>query len=196
MNAARSQNLSRSLYEGYWGGMYLWVYDVAGEEKSQMIEANVDASFFKGREPTKKNAALRQIRVAIQVFVEDEYEAAITLAGAAEGMIAGGERVNIFEKLKERRPEDFEGDTKAWIAFLNTTRDWLKHPSGGETNLIRQFDAWLMLLRALTKYQAVYGEDTAEMEAFIVWGKNRNMKVPAEVARKVFEALDKQKAPT
>jgi hypothetical protein len=66
---------------------------------------------------------VRQIRTALEQLNAEEYEAAITLAGAAEGMLeTGGFPTPLFENLKDRRPPDFATE-KAWIADLNKTRN-------------------------------------------------------------------------
>jgi hypothetical protein len=78
---------------------------------------------------TKKEAAFRQITAAIKHFESEEYECAITLAGAAEGQLftEDGSR-DLFSELKMRVPPEFK-DKQEWVARLNETRDWLKHPT-------------------------------------------------------------------
>jgi hypothetical protein len=132
---------------------------------------------LKYRSVTKKDAALRQIGIAIKMLVQGEYEAAITLAGAAEGMmVTGGMPTPMFESLRERRPADFETEAK-WVSFLNETLHWLKHNGDQETRTIGEFDAWLMISRALTKYHGTFGEAPHEkVEAVITWAQNRKRK--------------------
>jgi hypothetical protein len=132
---------------------------------------------LKYRVVSKKEAALRQIGIAIKLLVQGEYEAAITLAGAAEGMmVAGGMPTPMFESLRERRPADFATETK-WVSFLNETLYWLKHNSDQGSRTISEFDAWLMISRALTKYHGTFGEKPdEEVEALVTWGRNRKPK--------------------
>jgi len=132
---------------------------------------------LKYRLVTKKDAALRQVGVAIKMLVQGEYEAAVTLAGAAEGMmITGGMPTPMFENLRDRRPDDFATEAK-WVSFLNDTLYWLKHNGDQESRAIGEFDAWLMISRALTKYHGSFGERPhEEVEALITWGQNRKRK--------------------
>ena len=126
---------------------------------------------------TKKEAARRQIGVAVRLLTEGEYEAAITVAGAAEGMCeTGGFPTPLFEGLRERRPADFKTQ-KEWADFLNEVLHWLKHNSDQEGKSISEFDAWLMISRALTKYHGGWGEKlTEETDALVAWGKARKLR--------------------
>jgi hypothetical protein len=130
---------------------------------------------LKYRIVTKKEAALRQIGAAIKLLESKEYEAAITLAGAAEGMmIAHGKPAPLFEDLKDRRPPDFATQTE-WILFLNDTLYWLKHNSDQENRSIGEFDAWVMIARALSKYHRTFGEKPQEVDTLVTWGRNRKL---------------------
>jgi hypothetical protein len=55
-----------------------------------------------------------------------DYDVALTLAGAAEGMI---ERtgLHMFGWLKQHPRALERFDKKEWISILNSERDWLKH---------------------------------------------------------------------
>jgi hypothetical protein len=129
---------------------------------------------LKYRFVSKKETALRQIKIALQQLNADEYEAAITLAGAAEGMLeTGGFPTPLFENLKERRPPDFATE-KEWISDLNRTRDWLKHNGNQKDGMVGEFDAWLMISRAITKYHGTYREKPREeVDALVEWGIRR-----------------------
>ncbi len=125
---------------------------------------------------TKKEAVRRQIEVAIRIFYEGEYESAITLACAAEGQMEGTEHPHLFTVLNERMPKSF-ATPKQWATFLNETRDWLKHPTFHleESRGIAEFEAWVMLVRAVTKYYAVFLEENDIMSDFEEWGKVRGL---------------------
>lgn len=114
---------------------------------------------------TKKEAAGRQIDVAIRLYEIGEYEASMTLSCAAEGMLLSGMPQPLFDRMKAGRPADFKTE-KEWATFLNDTRDWLKHSNDQEDRCIRKFEAWVMLCRGLTKYYGMYGSETDEMKAF------------------------------
>jgi hypothetical protein len=125
---------------------------------------------------TKKEAARRQIDVAIRLFHEGEYESAMTLACAAEGRMAGTDEVHLFAVLQQKRPSEFETPSE-WATCLNETRDWLKHttPQLGDMRGIAEFEAWVMLVRAVSKYYAVFLEETDPMNVFIEWGRERGL---------------------
>ncbi len=127
---------------------------------------------------TKQEAACRQIHVAIKLFHEREYESAITLACAAEGQMEESEEVHLFPVLKVRRPAQFKNEQE-WTTFLNETRDWLKHatPQLEPSRGIAQFEAWVMLVRAVSKYYAVFVEETVDMNEFVEWGRKRGLTV-------------------
>jgi hypothetical protein len=123
---------------------------------------------------SKKEAAARQIDVAIRLFHEGEYESTVTLACAAEGQLGDGDESHLFPRLKGGRPKQFR-DERAWVNFLNQTRDWLKHPTPqlDDTREIAQFEAWVMLVRACTKYHAAFQEESKIMEQFSLWARDR-----------------------
>ena len=137
----------------------------------------IEESGLKYRHITKQEAALRQIRIAIKLLEEDEFEAAITLAGAAEGMmLKGAHPIAMFEHLKELRPGDFRTEPE-WVNFLNEILYWLKHSGDQGGNVIGEFDAWVMIARAWTKYHGTYDERPPEVDSLMAWSKERNEKL-------------------
>jgi hypothetical protein len=93
-----------------------------------------------------------------------DFDVALTLAGAAEGMIKregnflfAGMRDN--PKYKERFTAK-----RDWIAVLNSERDWLKHGGTDEVE-IECFDAAMMVARAASKLEVW----TPKMDAFRTW---------------------------
>jgi hypothetical protein len=60
---------------------------------------------------------------------------------------------------------------------LNETRDWLKHttPQLGETRGIAEYEAWVMLVRAVSKYYAVFHEEAKNVNRFVEWSKARGL---------------------
>lgn len=116
---------------------------------------------------TKVGAASRQVDVAIDAFEAGDYAVAITLAGAAEGMLPEIETQPLFTLLRDHRDAPARG--KEWIALLNAELYWLKHLSEGEIGPIVEIDtndAAVMLLRALAKIPDPWSE---KMEAFKDW---------------------------
>jgi hypothetical protein len=124
---------------------------------------------------TKKEAAQRQIDVAINLLYEKEYESAITLAGAAEGQIAGSDH-HLFAALRQVRSAEYDS-TSQRATHLNETRDWLKHatPHLREMRGIAEFEAWVMVIRAISKYYAVFREETKNMNRLIEWSRARDL---------------------
>jgi hypothetical protein len=126
---------------------------------------------------TKKEAAQRQIDVAINLLPEREYESAITLACAAEGQMAKtADHPHLFAVLQQKRPATF-ATANEWVTCLNETRDWLKHPTPqlGDKRGMAEYEAWVMLVRAVGKYYAVFREDTDNMNRFVEWSKARGL---------------------
>lgn len=112
---------------------------------------------------TLLEAANRQIHAAIDALEAGNYDAALTLAGAAEGMIRrdGG---YIFAML-QNHPRALERfPKKDWISLLNVERDWLKH-GGQEAMEIDCYAAALMIARAASKLE----EWSPRMNAFKAW---------------------------
>jgi hypothetical protein len=126
---------------------------------------------------TKKEAAQRQIDVAINLLHDREYESAITLACAAEGQMAGTpDHPHLFGVMQQKRPAGF-ATASEWVTWVNETRDWLKHPTPQlrEKRGIGEYEAWLMLVRAVSKYYAVFREDTDNMNRFVEWSRARGL---------------------
>jgi len=93
--------------------------------------------------PTKAQAAVRQLEAAIHAFVRGDFDIAITLACASEGMFDREGR-HLFAFLRDH-PIAQHIDRKVWIDHLNRDRDWLKHPRGPDRTAIT---------RAATKLEA------------------------------------------
>ena len=61
---------------------------------------------------------------------------------------------------------------KDWVAMFNDTRNWLKHPMQhlGDVRHIDEFEAVIMLIRAVSKFFAYYNNDgTDKMDEFVLW---------------------------
>jgi hypothetical protein len=113
---------------------------------------------------TLHEAASRQVDAAIDALQAGDFDVALTLAGAAEGMIERKTGHYMFGWLKQhpRAMERFK--QKEWISILNTERDWLKH--GGQRAMqICCADAAFMIARAASKLE----EWTPKMVAFKIW---------------------------
>jgi hypothetical protein len=113
---------------------------------------------------TLTDGATRQVDAAIDALERGDFDVALTLAGAAEGMIKR-EGLHLFSFLRNTpRAKAGYDETKDWISALNQERDWLKH--GGDNEMqIECFDAALMIARAASKLEVW----TPKMEGFRAW---------------------------
>jgi hypothetical protein len=115
-------------------------------------------------ETTKQLAALRQITAAIQHLSKREFECAITLAAAAEGLLPPTDEPHLFPDLKEFiPPEEFK-----YLDF-NMVVNWLKHhkPEDPDPFSILESEPVMLIQRAITKFVAVYHMSTQPMDAFM-----------------------------
>jgi hypothetical protein len=113
---------------------------------------------------TLTEAATRQVDAAIDALERGKFDVALTLAGAAEGMIKR-DGYHLFAGLRDNpRAKERIAEKKDWIAILNRERDWLKH-GGDDVMEIECFDAAMMIARAASKLEAW----TRRMEDFRVW---------------------------
>jgi hypothetical protein len=118
-------------------------------------------------------ASMRQIHAAIEHINRGDFECAITLAGAAEGMLPDTDKPHFRQKviaLQEAMPEAakrFKGAND----FIN----WLKHGAiakGGprfETAVINQLEIFATIYRAITKFEATYDDLSPQMKSFKSW---------------------------
>lgn len=114
---------------------------------------------------TKAEAATRQVEAAINALVRGDFDVAITLAGAAEGMLVRS-GTHGFAYLRDS-PRVQHLDKKEWIAVLNQERDWLKHPTpdGPELLIIERGHAAFMIARAASKLE----NWTPRIDEFKAW---------------------------
>lgn len=128
----------------------------------------------KDKPVTKQLAAVRQINAAILHLHAQEYECAITLAGAAEDLLGDTEPNHLWKVLMQRRPQDHS--EKEWATMFNATRNWLKHPTEnlGDQRHIDEFETVIMLIRATSKFIARFGKGSKEMSDFVEWCRRNN----------------------
>jgi hypothetical protein len=121
-------------------------------------------------ETTKQLAALPQITAAIAHLRKREYECAITLAAAAEGLLPPTDEPHMFSDLKEFIPrEEFK-----YLDF-NMVVNWLKHykPEDPDPFSLPESEAVDLIMRAIAKFIAVYHRSTKRMVAFMEWASTR-----------------------
>lgn len=114
---------------------------------------------------TRKAASGRQIDMAIRLFDEREYACAITLALAAEDQLPepSNNRAYLLGIMRST------GTTNQ--VDVNKIRNWLKHDKSPDEVGISEFDVFISILRATTKYAAVHGENTDTVKKFYRWVK-------------------------
>jgi hypothetical protein len=114
---------------------------------------------------TKEEGASRQTDAAIEAFGRGDFDIAITLAGAAEGMI---ERQGdyLFSYLRDSSKVQHV-EKKEWIRTLNEERDWLKHadPHHAPVLELHREHAAMMIARAASKLI----NWSPRMQEFKVW---------------------------
>ena len=129
---------------------------------SDVLSPTESGSEIKSRRVTRKISALRQIEAAIKLFHVDEYESTITLALAAESQLPNDPGPYVYHWFKARVPADI-------IDRFNDFRNWLKHHTGPDEIEITDLDAGFAILRATTKFRAVFGETSPTMDEFSDW---------------------------
>ncbi len=120
-----------------------------------------DRELGKIRWTNKMLAALSQIHASMVCFHRDEFECAVTLAGAAEGVIPNVTHPHMFALLRDS--PDFEGKINLYI-------NWTKHPEnyGHEEIAISEFEVEMTIFRAISKFIAAYdGSGSPAMRSFV-----------------------------
>jgi hypothetical protein len=102
---------------------------------------------------TKSEGATRQVEAAIEALQRGDFDLAITLAGAAEGMLDRKGHHMLSYMLNSPRAAEF--DRKELVATINQHRDWLKHvtPEQPDTLQIEREHAASMIARAASKLE-------------------------------------------
>lgn len=112
---------------------------------------------------SKKRSALRQIEAAIKHFHNGELDSAITLAAAGEGQLPETTKEYLFRLLRRLAPKD----------DFNLVITWLKHPGGPENATISEFEAVLVISRAIHKFVAAYEATTQAFLDFEKWAVDK-----------------------
>ncbi len=106
------------------------------------------------------SAAQHQLEGAIANLFSGNWPAAITLAGAAEGVLPQHEKHDdIYSMATKMGPEIFGHSSKEISDKLNELRDWLKHhqkdnPNFRTNQTISQNDVVSIVMRAYTRFRA------------------------------------------
>lgn len=115
---------------------------------------------------TKVEAATRQVEEAIKALLRGDFDVAITLAGAAEGMLERSGQ-HMWSYIKQRTAED-GFDEKAMVKVVNAELYWLKHPTPDAPDILTltRSDAAWMIVRAMTKLET-WSPILIEFEAWV-----------------------------
>jgi hypothetical protein len=113
-----------------------------------------------------RSASLRQIHDAIDHLHKSDYVSAITLASAAEGILPHTDNPHLFQKLKalsDSLPKDPEGATG-----VNAFTNWTKHGPHKKAT-ISELEVIATIVRATSKFTALYDEQSQKMKDFSEW---------------------------
>lgn len=88
------------------------------------------------------------------------------MALAAESQLPHVTKRYLFEVLRTAVPPDEVG-------IFNDVRNWLKRLTPPDEIEITDFDAAIALVRATTKFKAVFGESSPAMDEFADWIRQR-----------------------
>jgi hypothetical protein len=124
-------------------------------------------------ETTKQLAAQRQIDSAVSHLHKSELESAITLATAAESLLPETESRQIFAYLREH-PLSKQVD-------IDKTINWLKRNARPDAATIFEFEAAVVIARAMSKFAAAYTEAPSEWYEFLSWGGRQGALADASV---------------
>jgi len=112
---------------------------------------------------TLVEAAIRQTDAAIDALQRGDYDIALTLAGAAEGMMQRPDR-HMFSGLRDSPKARAIFSKDEWITIHNRERDWLKH-GGCDTMEIDCAAAAFMIARVAAKLEVW----TPKIDEFKIW---------------------------
>lgn len=119
---------------------------------------------------------MRQIHAAIEHINRGDFECAITLAGAAEGMLPDTNQPHFRRKVLALEKAMPVSDKK--FNRANTFINWLKHgtlDAGGpryETATIELLEPLVVIYRAITKFGAIYDDLSPQMKCYNRWLAN------------------------
>jgi hypothetical protein len=119
-------------------------------------------------------ASMRQIHAAIEHLHHGDFECAITLAAAGEGMLPATDKPHFLEKVKKL--SNSIGPQEDGATRPNDITNWLKHAEADknhyETATILQLEVIVIIYRAITKFEAIFEDQkTPQMLSFKNWAR-------------------------
>jgi tRNA threonylcarbamoyladenosine modification (KEOPS) complex Cgi121 subunit len=121
-------------------------------------------------------ASMRQIHCAIEHLHRGDYECAITLASAAEGMLLEPDAKYLRNKINDMSEKD-EIKAAGGATKPNDFATWLKHgtyngkKTENEIVIIPSEESVAWVRRAISKYQTVYSDLSPQMRGFNDWAE-------------------------
>jgi hypothetical protein len=106
------------------------------------------------------------IDMAIEMIHRRQWACAVTLALAAETQMPDSERPYVSSALRSQYGSEF-------IDNLNEPRNWLKHAKAPDAVAIYEMEAVMAILRAISKFESLYGAWSENMAAFDAWFKTK-----------------------
>jgi hypothetical protein len=110
---------------------------------------------------SKRDAAIEQIQAAIEHCRKGQLAPAITLAAAAECSMPATDKAHLIKRIND------QGLFKQ--LEMNAIINWLKHDTGQESAELLELEAGATIMRAISKFAAVYGAITPQMKTFPEW---------------------------
>jgi hypothetical protein len=135
-------------------------------------------------EITKLDVALHQLNVAIRLFLDGDYLASLTLAGAAEEILGklcerAGHPVAVHSivdyHFKDTDPALSDKERrKILLELLNGARNAAKHANNpAEANFnVEQIDPLQMIMRAVPMCARLTNQPSDEIRAMVAWMRN------------------------
>ena len=134
----------------------------------------------------KLEAARIQLDAAIDHYFNGNLACSITLAGAAEDILAGltknaGEMDSfefLYKSYKLVSKEELSKKSFSWDV-INLARNWLKHANDDpETEFdLHERDALMIIMRAMPMHKRLAGVDTDQMKRFDQYLKQNEKQV-------------------
>ena len=112
----------------------------------------------------RKETSQRHILAAIAQFHDGNLDCAITLAGAAEGILPETTDPHLSQQLlSEAKPEGID---------LNLVRNRLEHVCQPDVVGIDEYEGVFNICRAISKFVAVCHQSCIAFERFMTWQEN------------------------
>jgi hypothetical protein len=119
-------------------------------------------------------ASMRQIHGAIEHLYRGDYECAITLAHAGEGMLPEPEKPYLRHKIKDMSKSE-EIQAAGGLTDPNDLSVWLKHGTLNDAKVdavtIPAEESVAFVCRAISKFEAKYDDLSPQMNSFRQWAK-------------------------